>query len=198
MTNELFFVQPVIPVPFLMNAQKHHIEALRGLIAQVVPLGEEGLEKMAEALVPLGQGFMDFYHGGLSLAAVCSMLSASLLSEGADNADAYKAWIAKEGTYRTIVLDADQSVWVFFPTDDSERFAHVHPARYSPHTTRIRANTLKTVVMALAYALQHEEEGRDIDVINLVRTRWLALSPLPSLEDSAALETTFQLFLAAP
>ncbi|MCK6513363.1 hypothetical protein L6R29_25830 [Myxococcota bacterium] len=195
-SKEVYFVQPIVPLPLLLNAQKHHIEALRGLIEQAVSLGEEGLDKMAEALVPLGQGLMDFYHGPLSLEAVCSMLKGHLLSEGVEDAERCKAWIAQEGTYRTVELEADRSVWVFF-VGDEERFAHVHPARYSPHTTRIRANTLKTVVMAIAHAAQEDEDCRDIGVINFVRARWLALSPLQNLEASAALETTFQLFLPA-
>ncbi|MCB9637906.1 MAG: hypothetical protein H6728_14340 [Myxococcales bacterium] len=187
-------ILPEIPRPLLLNSQKHHIETSWGLIQQTVERGEEGMDVLAKALIPLGQGFMDFYHGALSLAEVCSLLLALLKQEQADRSETYRAWVAQEGSYRTVTLEADESIWVFFPSDGEERFAHLHPARYSPHTIRVRANTLKTVISAIAYAKIHSSQPRDIDVVNAVRTRWMGLSPLPNLEASAALESAFQIF----
>jgi hypothetical protein len=188
------FTLPEIPIPLMFNPLKHHIEALQGLIAQALGREESAMDELAKVLQPLGGGLMDFYHGGMSIGGLCTRLLAHLDEQGASDHEAYRAWIAHSGTYRTLTLDEDQSIWVFFPSDDEERFAHLHPARYSPHTTRIRANTLKTVTMAIIHAAHLGAQPRDLAIINAVRTRWLELSPLPHLNDSAALEVAFQLF----
>ena len=44
---------------------------------------------------------------------------------------------------------------------DDARYVHVHPARYSPESRRVRANVLKTAVMALAVVKVHGGDPTD-------------------------------------
>jgi len=58
-----------------------------------------------------------------------------------------------------------------------EKFVHIHPGRYSPNTFRVKANTLKTAIVAEFLALCQDQSPYDIQVVNQARIR-LQLSPV--------------------
>ena len=62
-------------------------------------------------------------------------------------------------------------------TYNQESFVHVHPGRYSPNTFRVKANTIKTAILARALALHYKRTDYDIDLINEARIK-LSLSPV--------------------
>jgi hypothetical protein len=62
--------------------------------------------------------------------------------------------------------------------DESERYIHLHPGRWSPGTVRVRANVIKTAFLTLLYAGIHTADPRDRVVINHVRREYLTLPPL--------------------
>ena len=77
-------------------------------------------------------------------------------------------------------LDAP-SRWVLRRGTEPGRHVHVHPARWAPHTLRVRANVLKTAVMVLAHASVYGGDPRDVARINAVRRQYLGLSPIKEL-----------------
>jgi hypothetical protein len=64
---------------------------------------------------------------------------------------------------------------------------HVHPGRRTPNTCRVRANVLKTAVMALAYAGARGGGPLDVALINRVRADYLGLAPMRALADEGGL-----------
>jgi len=44
---------------------------------------------------------------------------------------------------------SDGSLWTLKFNDHKERFVHLFPARSSPHTFRVRSNTLKSAILYL-------------------------------------------------
>jgi hypothetical protein len=62
--------------------------------------------------------------------------------------------------------------------DEAGRYVHLHPGRWAPATRRVRANVLKTAVLALADAALHGGDPRDRTRINRVRRDYLGLAPL--------------------
>jgi hypothetical protein len=90
---------------------------------------------------------------------------------------AYRDWWADEEEYAVVVLE-DDSRWVLRLGDEQGRYIHLHPARWSPATVRVRANVLKTAFLVLAHVRIFGGDPRDRTVINSVRQKHLRLSPL--------------------
>jgi hypothetical protein len=83
--------------------------------------------------------------------------------------------------FRKIFL-SDGSVWVLKYLNQKNRFIHIFPAKSSPHTIRVKANTLKSAI------LYHIVAGNDyVTVENLNRVRTITgLSPVREINKAAA------------
>jgi hypothetical protein len=163
--------------PVLLNTWKHHAGALRRRIAEAARGGEAGLAALAGGMVVIGTELMDLYVGRFTPAEIAAKVVAQLHADGVLAPDAYRAWVAAEGGYRLLTFAEDDSIWVL-RAGDEERYVHVHPARWAPATLRVRANVLKTAVMALAFAAVHGGDPMDRALLNRVRADYLSLSPV--------------------
>lgn len=166
------------PAPVLLNVWKHHAGALRGRIREAIAAGPAGLDALASQLTVVGADLMDLYLGDLSPGRIGELLLGRLRAAGHFELPAYRDWIAEGGGYRVLDLDEDGSRWVLRLGDAADRYVHVHPARWAPLTCRVRANLLKTAVMALAYAGVHGGDPMDRALVNDVRRRYLGLAPI--------------------
>jgi hypothetical protein len=167
-----------VPSPVLLNVYKHHAGALKRHIAAAVAAGRPGLAELAERLVVIGTELMDLYTGDVSPAGVASRLLAELRAEGRLALPDYRDWVRQGGGYAVLPLADDGSRWVFRLGDEAGRYVHVHPARYAPQTQRVRANVLKTAVLALAAAAVEGGGPLDRGLVNAVRQRYLGLAPV--------------------
>ena len=95
--------------------------------------------------------------------------------------EAFLKWL-KPFDYKKITL-SDSSVWIVKPGNDQNRYLHLHPGKKSPHTVRVRAGTLKTV-LALFYFAPSKFDNKNLQFVNDVRTRYLNLSPIKSLQET--------------
>jgi hypothetical protein len=163
--------------PILLNAHKHHAGFLRDRIRQTITDGPPALPTLAAELVVVGAKLMDLYHGPFSPAEIGENVLARLQADGLLEPSAFLPWIEAGGGYRVIEFPEDTSQWVLRAGDD-ERYIHVHPARYSPYTIRVRANVLTTAVLALAYVGMHGGDPLDRAVVNRVRGDYLGLAPV--------------------
>jgi hypothetical protein len=176
-----------VPPPVLFNAWKHHAGALRRRIAEGANAGPEGLAPLAPQLLVIGTELMDLYTGDLSPAEIGAGVVACLRQEGRLDAEVYRPWLEEDGGYRVLTLPADGSAWVLRFGEEGGRYVHVHPGRWTPHTRRVRANVLKTAVMALAHAAAFGADPLDVALINRVRREHLGLAPVPALADEGGL-----------
>ena len=167
-----------VPSPILLNAHKHHAGFLRERIRHTVAAGPSGLQPLAEGLVVVGTRLMDLYHGPFAPREIADKVLAELRTTGRESPELYRAWVEDAGGYRTIDFMEDASRWVLRFGEEEGRFVHVHPARGSPFTIRVRANVLVTAVMALAYAGIHGGDPLGRKVVNTVRRDYLGLEPL--------------------
>ena len=60
-----------------------------------------------------------------------------------------------------------------------QSFVHIHPARYSKHTIRIKATTLKSIIAAKIVLRNTSSIG--LSEMNTIRVKYLHLSPVKSL-----------------
>jgi hypothetical protein len=171
----------------LFNTWKHHAGALRDRIAETARRGEPGLRELAGRLVVLGTELMDLYTGAFTPAEIADKIVALLRAEGRLERAAYRAWVEESGGYAVVTLAEDGSRWVLRPGEEGDRYVHVHPARWAPETRRVRANVLKTAVMALAYAAAHGGDPLDVRLVNTVRATYLGLSKVRALADDQGL-----------
>jgi hypothetical protein len=132
---------------------------------------------LANNLIVIGTELMDLYFGAYSPRTIGDGILAQLTSDKHLSLDAYRAWVAAGGGYRILTLE-DTSRWVLRMGDEVERYIHVHPGRYSPETCRVKANVLKTAVMALAFAGVYGGDPTDVALVNRVRREYLELAPL--------------------
>jgi hypothetical protein len=125
----------------------------------------------------VGTKLMDLYHGPFSPREIGEKVLADLKRGRRDTPEAFRAWVEAAGGYRVTEFPEDTSRWVLRHAQE-DQFVHVHPARYSPFTVRVRANVLTTAVMALAYAGVHGGDPLDRKVVNAVRRDHLGLAPV--------------------
>jgi hypothetical protein len=170
-----------VPPPVLFNVWKHHAGALRHHVSLAAGEGEPGLAALAGQLVVIGSELMDLYTGPLTPRRIADEVVAGLDAAGLLDADAYRRWIEESGEYAVVELPGDGSRWVLRRGKEAERYVHVHPGRWAPQTRRVRANVLKTAVMALALAQAIGGDPFDVGLVNEARRRYLGLSPVPSV-----------------
>jgi hypothetical protein len=176
-----------VPPPVLFNTWKHHAGALRDRIGESARRGESGLRDLADRLVVLGTELMDLYTGAFTPAQIADKVLALLRADGRLEREAYHDWVQESGGYTVVTLAEDGSRWVLRLGEEGERYVHIHPARWAPQTRRVRANVLKTAVMALAYATAHGCDPLDVRLVNTVRATYLGLSKVRALADDQGL-----------
>ncbi|MDI9867930.1 hypothetical protein [Flectobacillus roseus] len=153
----------------LFNTLKHHLPSIIDFIANHSVDSEVNLSK-------LGDSLMDLYIGRLSLDAIFEETLYFLKEQGITSEEDYRVFLEKHQGYATFQL-SDTSKWVFLWGNEPERYVHIHPARYSPFTIRIKSATLKTAVMLKIRNVQQF----DTDSINTAR-KSIGLSPIKSME----------------
>lgn len=180
----------LISAPFQFNPLKHHLEFIRDF-ASVRSSEEDNtdIKILIKELRCIGTSVMDVYTGSLSLAEICSEVSNFLKSEGLESKEDFSAWTGKKISEFRIISLADTSQWTLKYHNDKNRFVHLFPARSSPHSLRVKANTLKS---ALIY---HIIIGRDyISLNDLNRARGLlGLSPVKDTEDTETITEMIQI-----
>jgi hypothetical protein len=181
-----------VPPPVLFNAYKHHAGALRRYIAEAARQGEPGLVAMAARLVVIGNELMDLYTGDLAPEGIAARVLDLLNKEGRLALGPYKEWLQGQGGYGVLTLE-DSSCWVLRLGDEADRYVHVHPARWKPHTRRVRANVLKTAVMVLADVGAHGGDPLSVKRVNAVRQTYLGLSPVRELAGDQGLSVVIDL-----
>lgn len=183
----------------LLNIWKHHATALRREIRKTVQAGPSALDELADELVVIGTELMDLYTGLLSPSEIGTTVLAQLRAEGRLALPAFRSWISASGSYGVLTFPEDDSRWVLRMGDESDRYIHVHPARWAPRTCRVRANVLKTAVMVLAHVGIHGGDAMELARVNAVRTEYLGLAPIGrDLSGTDGLGALIQLLKSEP
>ncbi len=167
------------PRPFLFNALKHHAGFIREFIAVVKAAGDKE-EQVEATLLKMGNSMIDFYYGDLTPRQIISDIENRLKSmESFDRGSYYALLERSHGKKRYHNLEIrDQSTWTLLPGNNDLHYLHIHPARGSKHTIRVRAMALKTAV-CLKIFYDRIPAGSDlVAVVNDVRRNYLRESPV--------------------
>jgi hypothetical protein len=167
-----------IPVPVTFNPHKHHFGFL---MHQIDCWRKTDWAKVEKELQLIGGNLLDLYTGNLTVEKICMECINSFRNKNITTPDKLHEWLAPREFSKTEL--SDHSVWVIKEGIDRERFLHIHPAKNSPFSIRVRATTLKTV---LALKIQRVEfsgnSQSNLSHVNQIRTKYLDLSPIKSLE----------------
>jgi hypothetical protein len=170
-----------VPEPFLFNPLKHHAGHISGFIRDLIKCPAYSDEKLKNELLLIGKSQTDLYTGREKPVAIALQIRDFLEERGLSGENTYLAWLGPDNPgYRKIRLN-DESEWILLPGKIPGRWIHIHPARYSRYSIRVRAETLKTAIGAIYYSGKHGLNHFDLNVVNLVRTGLLNQSPIKEL-----------------
>lgn len=179
------------PHPFIeYNYTKHHLNFLKNRIDQWRSLSPE---QFRMELLKAGDNLFDFYTGDLSADGILNQCETYLKKEKLNEKGRFDIIMVKEG-FRKVQF-SDGSEWIIRKNDNPTRFVHLHPARYSKYTIRIKATTLKTVVALLINEPEfHDQWHPDLDTVNKVRKEYLGISPIKSLSANTGIKRLLCIF----
>ncbi|MCJ7446781.1 MAG: hypothetical protein MUO72_03730 [Bacteroidales bacterium] len=172
-----------IPEPLLFNPLKHYLPFIREFLSKYTTDENHISPKdLVKELKHLGTCVMDIYTGDLLMDKIFSEVLEFLEINKISAKELYKEWAGiNYNSFRIIPL-SDGSQWTLKYHNHEARYVHIFPARLSPHSFRIKANTLKSALMYLALI------GKDfISEDDLNKARALAgLSPIREVADAEA------------
>ena len=171
--------------PIVFNPLKHHLRAISEEISKYASTKDENSLDNLLGKVKDSKGISDIYVGDLTVDQIISEVFEFLKEKDIIEYEKYKEYletygdIKRRGYYTSIIL-SDDTKMILRLCEDRDKFVHIHPARYSPNTFRVRTNTLNTAIFTRFIALCRGTSPYDIDTLNAARKK-LELSPLPEL-----------------
>jgi hypothetical protein len=144
------------------------------------------VSELASELVVIGNRLMDLYTGPLTPAAIGREALAQLAAKGLQDYPALAASLAATEGYALLTL-SDGSAWTVRLGPADGRYVHLHPGRWATNTMRVQANTLKSAIVAHAFAQLTGQEPTDLDVMNAARLAYLNLLPVRQLDADGGL-----------
>lgn len=161
-----------MPSAITLNHIKHHWEQ----IVAFVRAYQDDPAALKKSLLIVGSSQMDLYTGTLSIQQIDTEVTHLLKSQAHYERLSYLQWLQEQRGYQTLTL-SDTSVWVLRKGEQTQKYIHLHPGRYSPHTIRAKATTLKTAIATLCVA-RSSSQKIDLSLVNTIRKDVLNLSPL--------------------
>jgi len=168
----------------MFNPLKHHLSFIRDLISLWTDNSNSNeINDLLKELRSVGSSVMDVYTGSLTISSICGEIVSYLKIRELNTFREFAEWTGKRyNDFRTMAL-SDTSQWILKYHNDRSRFVHIFPARMSPLSFRVKANTLKSAILYIIYI------GKDyITSEDLNRSRKLSgLSPVKSPAEAEAI-----------
>ena len=179
-----------IPVPITFNPYKHHFQFLK---QQIEKWKLYAWEKVEKELFYIGDNLLDFYKGDINVKQICSECLWYFSSKNINDFSSFKEWLGTNEYVKIQLSDASQ--WIIKQGIDKNRYIHMHPAKYSRHTIRIRAITLKTVLSLQVHSIRRSKNmNENLEKVNYIRKNYLQLSPIKSLNKKEGIYKIWKLF----
>jgi len=181
-----------VPPPINFNCWKHHAGFI---IRQTETINnEKELTDLKKILLKIGESQMDLYLGSITPEEITRNIINKLIKIKAAGYKEYKNWLNEEGKDFRLVKLKDDSDWTIRLGEEKERYVHIHPARNSKNTIRVKAHTLKTVILLNAWGKINRTENFDKELINMLRNRFLDLPPLKPSKENPGIGKLIKLF----
>jgi hypothetical protein len=176
-----------IPEPFQFNPLKHHLAYIKDFCSRETDTQEE--KELIREIKHLGTSVMDVYTGHLTIEEIINEVGLFLKSRLLLTVEKFSAWTGTDYPDFKIVSLSDDSQWTLKFYQGGTRFVHLFPARSSPHTFRIKANTLKSAILYIHVIGKDYITGDDLN-----RTREIAgLSPVKEVAETEAISEMIEI-----
>ena len=143
---------------------------------------DPGLKELTRELKHLGTCVMDIYTGELSQENIFREITEFLRTNNIRAKELYKVWAGTGFNDFRIISLSDDSQWTLKFHNHETHFVHIFPARSSPHSFRIKANTLKSAIL---YIIVIGKDYVSDDDLNAARAL-AGLSPVKEVADAEA------------
>lgn len=182
----------IVIEPLILNLYKHHLNFVRNKIKQIKSCID--YQQLLKDILYVGSSVMDIYVGEMGPEDLSSIILKIIGQGNYNNIIIYKKWLKNTNKEYRIIELPDNSRWVCrLGTEDKNRYIHIHPARYSPYTLRIKANTYKTAILILAKNQIEKTRTISDELIISVRCNDLKLSPIKSTLQLSELNNTIKI-----
>ena len=173
-----------IPEPVLFNPLKHHLGFIKAYIDENLDAGKQADKlSITKDLKHIGGSLMDIYSGTLSPEYVVKEIMKFLETNNLIKKDLFIKWAGKDPKDLKTIELSDSSKWILKYSDNEARFVHPFPARYSPHSFRVKANTLKSAILYVICIGKDFVTEEDLNVARAVS----GLSPVKDVVDAEAI-----------
>jgi hypothetical protein len=182
-----------IPLPFLCNPLKHHLGFIKEYIDDKLKAGRES-DKLSiiKDLKHIGGSLMDVYSGSLKTEHIIKEISGFLNVNRLTDRERFLKWAGNNPKdYKTITL-SDDSQWILKYYNNEQRYVHPFPSRYSSHTFRIKANTLKSAILYVLFIGKDYITEEDLNLARAIA----GLSPVKEVVDAEAITEMIEMLRA--
>ena len=181
-----------LPPPTIFNGLKHHrliiLEFIKKSIEKDYPIDTLNL-----AMKKIGNSMIDLYHGDLKPQDISDEIVDLLKLESNFFKDAYYKYVNSIPKKYRIVKISDGSEWALLLGREEEFYLHIHPARGSKFTTRVRAISIKTAILLKIFFEKELVSGDLVSLMNKVRINYLHESPVKNEADTKSLKRVLEL-----
>ena len=174
------YIEYQIPEPFIFNPLKHNLEFIRNFISFRTEKGNDLIVLLKE-IKHIGTSVMDVYSGTLTSEMIFSEINQYLIQRKINSSSDFGNWTGKRFNDHKVVALSDTSRWALKYHNDEKRYVHIFPARLSPYSFRIKANTIKSAILYSVIIGKDYITGDDLN-------RARALLGLSPVKDSAEAE----------
>lgn len=178
-----------IGYPVTFNPFKHHFGFLK---AQTDKWKKQYWEVVKNDLNLIGNNMIDLYCGNLKVEEIIEACFNFAMKKNITDAGSLQEWLFPK-EFKKIKL-SDHSEWVVRQGLNSANFLHIHPAKYSPSTIRIRASVLKTVLALKILEVRPENNNLPLQLVNRIRKEKLGLSPVKSITKGKGIDRIWSIF----
>jgi hypothetical protein len=179
-----------VPPPIKFNCWKHHSGFIKEQISNIKD--EKEMQQLSSVVLKIGESQMDLYFGEYPPEEISYQILIQLKGRGITSCKVYKDWLTGDKKEYKLLNLKDDSVWTLRFREDEGRFVHIHPGRYSPHSIRVKSLTLKTVIYVLAWQKVNSLPDYNLDLVNMVRKKFLKAPPLKSIKAGSGLHRIIQ------
>ena len=181
-----------LPPPFLFNGLKHH----RQIILEFIEISKEkkfSIDELNIAMKKVGNSMIDLYYGDMNPQEITDDISDLLKSNSHFyKDDYYKYVLAVPKKYRKLKI-RDGSEWTLLLGKEADTYLHIHPARGSKFTKRVKAISIKTAIMLKVFFNNELQNGDLVSMVNNVRLEYLHESPIKNEIDTIRLKRVLDL-----
>jgi len=172
-----------IPEPILFNPLKHYLAFIRELAGgQTMAINDPRLKELTRELKHIGTSVMDIYTGNLSQESIYKEILEFLELNNLREKEAYKSWAGTDFDDFRIVTLSDTSQWTLKYHNHETKYIHIFPARSSPHSFRVKANTLKSAILYIIIFGKDYVSDEDLNAARAL----MGLSPVKEVADAEA------------